>query len=109
MEDSFCQPPDAISALQLYRVVQALIERAMRHGQAHHLLVELTAGPEKFMTMAVTDRVSDGDLLPPLSASDFCDLQARVRSIGASLEVEHPAGALRLTCRLQAKGPKLQG
>jgi glucose-6-phosphate-specific signal transduction histidine kinase len=109
VEDSFCQPDDAVSALQLYRVVQALVERAIRHGQAHHLLVELTAGPEKFMTMTVTDRVSDGDLLPQLSPSDLCDLRARVRSIGAALQVEHPAGALRLTCRMQAKGPKLQG
>lgn len=108
VQDSCCLPPDAASALQLYRVVQALVERAVRHGEPHHILVDLTAGPEKFMTMTVTDRVSHGSHLPSLTASELGDLQARVRSIGATLQVEHPAGGVRLTCRLVAKGPKLQ-
>lgn len=108
VQDSCCPPPDAASALQLYRVVQVLVERAIRHGVAHHILVELTAGPEKYMSMTVTDRVGQGDQLPPLSASELCDLQARVRSISATLQVEHPSSGLRLTCRLLAKGPKLQ-
>jgi hypothetical protein len=43
-----------------------------------------------------------------LTASELGDLQARVRSIGAALQIEHPAGGLRLTCRLIAKGPKFQ-
>ena len=108
VQDSCCLPPDAASALQLYRVVQVLVERAIRHGEAHHILVELTAGPEKYMSMTVTDRVSHSIQLPALTASELSDLQARVRSIGATLQVEHPAGGLRLTCRLVAKGPKLQ-
>lgn len=108
VRDSCCQPPDGASALQLYRVVQVLVERAIRHGAPHHILVELTAGPEKYMSMTVTGRVGHGDPFPPLSASELCDLQARVRSIGATVQVEHPAGGLRLTCRMVAKGPKLQ-
>jgi signal transduction histidine kinase len=108
VQDSCCLPPDAASALQLYRVVQVLVERAVRHGEAHHILVDLTAGPEKYMTMTVTDRVSHGSHRPPLTASELGDLQTRVRSIGATLQVEHPAGGLRLVCRLMAKGPKLQ-
>jgi len=108
VQDLCCLPPDAPSALQLYRVVQVLVDRAIRHGEAHHILVELTAGPEKYMSMTVTDRVGHGDQLPQLTASEVCDLQARVRSIGGTLQVEHPASGLRLTCRLVAKGPKLQ-
>jgi glucose-6-phosphate-specific signal transduction histidine kinase len=108
VQDSCCLPPDAASALQLYRIVQVIVERAVRHGEAHHILVELTAGPEKYMSMVVIDRVGHGDQLPPLSRSELGDLQARARSIGATLQVDHPAGGLRLTCRLIAKGPKLQ-
>jgi signal transduction histidine kinase len=108
VHDSCCPPPDAASALQFYRIVQILIERAVRHGIAHHILVELTAGPEKYMTMTVTDRVGYGDRLPELGASELCDLQARARSIGATLQSEDAAGAMRLTCRMVAKGPKLQ-
>ncbi len=108
VEDPGCQPPDAASALQLYRVVETLVQWAIRQGQTHHLLVELTAGPEKYMTMTVTDQVPHGDPLPPFSAAEFCDLRARARSIGATLQVEHPSGARRFTCRLMAKGPKLQ-
>jgi signal transduction histidine kinase len=108
VEDSCCLPPDAASALQLYRVVQILVERAIRHGEPHHILVELAAGPEKYMSMTVTGRVGHGAEFPPLTASELGDLQARVRSIGAALQIEHPAGGLRLTCRLIAKGPKFQ-
>jgi signal transduction histidine kinase len=108
VQESCCPPADSASALQLYRVVQVLVERAIRHGVAHHILVEMTAGPEKYMSLTVTDRVGHGDHLPPLTASELSELQARVRSIGGSLQVEQPAAALRLTCRLLAKGPKLQ-
>jgi signal transduction histidine kinase len=108
VEGSSCPKTDAATSLQLYRVVQTVVERAIRHGIAHHILVELSAGPEKYMSMTVTDRVGHGDKLPQLTESESSDLLARVRSIGGALHVEYPAGGLRLTCRMMAKGPKLQ-
>lgn len=108
VEGSSCPKTDAATSLQLYRVVQVIVERAARHGAAHHILVELAAGPEKYMSMTVTDRVGHGEKLPELTETEVSDLQARVRSIGGALLVESPAGGLRLTCRMMAKGPKLQ-
>ena len=108
VEGSSCPKTDAATSLQLYRVVQVIVERAIRHGKAHHILIELAAGPEKYMSMTVTDRVGHGDKLPELSEPEICDLHARVRSIGGTMHIEHPAGGLRLTCRMMAKGPKLQ-
>ncbi|MEX2299362.1 MAG: hypothetical protein WD733_00420 [Bryobacterales bacterium] len=108
VEGSSCPKTDAATSLQLYRVVQVVVERAVRHGKAHHILVELAAGPEKYMSMTVTDRVSHGDKLPELTETEIGDLQARLRSVGGALHIEQPAGGLRLTCRMMVKGPKLQ-
>lgn len=108
IEGSSCPKTDAVTSLQLYRVVQVIVERAVRHGKAHHILVELAAGPEKYMSMTVTDRVSHGDKLPELTETEIGDLQARLRSVGGALHIEQPAGGLRLTCRMMVKGPKLQ-
>jgi signal transduction histidine kinase len=103
-----CPQFEAPVALQLYRVAQTIVERAIRHDKAHHVLVELSAAPEKHVSMTITDRVGYGESLPALSESEIAELQARVRSIGAALEIEHPAGALRLTCRMVGKGPQRQ-
>jgi hypothetical protein len=108
VEGSACPKTDAATSLQLYRVVQAIVERAIQQGKAHHILIELAAGPEKYMSMTVTDRVGHGDKLPELTESESSDLMARVRSIGGAMHVEYPAGGLRVTCRMMAKGPKLQ-
>ncbi len=108
VEGASCPKTDAATSLQLYRVVQAIVERAARHGTPHHILIELAAGPEKYMSMTVTDRVGYGEKLPELTEAEVSELQARVRTIGGALMVEHPAGGLRLTCRMMAKGPKLQ-
>jgi signal transduction histidine kinase len=108
-ESPLLQPEVANTSLQLYRVVQLIVERAIRHGKAHHILVELHAQPEKHLAMTVTDRVGFGDSLQPLTEAETLDLQARVRSVGGTLEIDRPAGGLQLICRMVAKGPKRQG
>ena len=88
-------------ATELYRIVQEAVTNAVKHAQAHTVVIRVASRPG-ILELRVTD---DGVGLSSMAASDGMGMRImryRAASIGARLAIEQaPSGGTMVTCTLR--------
>jgi signal transduction histidine kinase len=87
---------DESATLQIFRMVEMMVNRAIRHGSLHYILIELSAQSGQ-LALSVTDRVTSGSF-PGLESHETHLLRARARSMKATIDIERRVYGCRLIC-----------
>ncbi|HEY6509114.1 MAG TPA: sensor histidine kinase, partial [Vicinamibacterales bacterium] len=92
--------------LCLFRIVQEALQNALKHSQAHHVLVELRGGPEGITLTIGDDGVGfDVDAMWGKGLG-LLSLHERVEAVGGRFHIRSTPGAgTRLEIRLPEGGP----
>jgi two-component system sensor histidine kinase UhpB len=96
---------DETVALCAFRVAQEALGNAVKHSDAGHIWVELTAGPSS-VSLTITDDGKGFDVDgPPNAGLGLISMRERVESVGGVLEIHATLASgtrLRVTVPLQA-------
>ncbi len=103
--------PDTL-ALHFYRIAQESLRNAIKHANAHEILIDLRPQAHELI-LSITD---DGRGLPAETQASqhgkngmgLLNLQFRARAIGAQLTIESaPGQGTTVRCRIPFEGPSL--
>lgn len=92
MDDSVI---DQTTAVTIYRIVQELVNNAIKHAQAQNLVVQLhVANPEKLLTITVEDdgKGFDKNMLPVSKGIGWSNIQNRVDFLNGKIDVSSELG-----------------
>lgn len=92
MDDSII---DQTTAVTIYRIVQELVNNAIKHAQAQNLVVQLhVANPEKLLTITVEDdgKGFDKNMLPVSKGIGWSNIQNRVDFLNGKIDVSSELG-----------------
>lgn len=109
--DFHCDVPVSIEdigvATHLYRIVQEAINNAVRHGQAKHVAIRLTASPEHCNLVIEDDGCGFSTTSTHHRGMGLRVMKYRATMIGATLDVTSSIGkGTKVTCSLGLACPK---
>ncbi len=87
------QVNDKATELALYRIVQELVQNAVKHAEASHILVELNA-EDSYLALTVEDNGIGGALsdLQETSGFGLKSIKSRVDALGGNFEISSAPG-----------------
>jgi signal transduction histidine kinase len=90
-----CLPPmpDRTVAMHLYRIAQEAVNNAVKHGQAHHLVLALTPGQHSTRLTIHDDGIGFQEGANQLPGMGIRSMHYRASMIGASLAIHSDAGS----------------
>jgi signal transduction histidine kinase len=95
------QVNDNTAATHLYRIAQEAVSNGVKHGQAKHVRIGLSADAEALTLTVKDDGIGIGTLDPQRQGMGLRIMHYRAGMIGARLTIEkQPGGGTRLTCIL---------
>ena len=92
---------DNTAATHLYRIAQEAVSNSVKHGQAKHVRIGLSADAEALTLTIKDDGCGIGTLDPLRQGMGLRIMHYRASMIGATLAIEkQPGGGTRVTCSL---------
>jgi two-component system CheB/CheR fusion protein len=85
--------PDHIVATHLYRIAQEAVSNAVKHGQAHHVVLALRAGQDRTRLTIHDDGIGFQDGASKPTGMGLRSMHYRASMIGASLAIHSDAGS----------------
>ncbi|OYW30224.1 MAG: hypothetical protein B7Z47_03825 [Chthoniobacter sp. 12-60-6] len=101
------QVNDNTAATHLYRIAQEAVSNGVKHGQAGHVIISLSADAEGLVLSIKDDGIGISPLDPQRQGMGLRIMHYRASMIGATLAIEkQPGGGTCVTCTLPSASPK---
>jgi signal transduction histidine kinase len=91
--------PDHTAATHLYRIAQEAVSNAVKHGQAHHIVLALTTGQHSTMLTIHDDGIGFQEGANKPTGMGLRSMHYRASMIGASLAIHNnPSSGTTIVC-----------